>query len=365
LEPTQLIDAHLNYLADAPRELRHNQEVEFFSGAAEVMAHVRLLGTRVLAPGQSGWVQLRLAEPVPLVKGDRFIIRRPSPPATIGGGVVVDPHPGRKHRRFRPEVLSRLETLAHGTPAEVALQTLEREGPLTGRELAQASGLGQEAWPALNELIAAKQVVVLAPQPAGHLANQVLISRSGWTALLERMERELRAYHRRYPLRPGIPREALRQQLRLAPRTFNNFLARAAAEGHVVEEGTTVRHPEHRIRFTEEQEARIQRLLRRFQAQPYTPPGVKESRALVGDEVLAALLGQGRLVQISEEILFLPETYQEMVAWVKQTIREQGSVTVAQLRDAFRTSRKYALALLEHLDATGVTRRIGDERVLR
>ncbi len=365
LRPTLLVDARLRYLEDARHPLRHNAEVKFFSGSTEVMARVRLLSHQELPPGETGWVQLRLAEPVPLVKGDRFIIRRPSPPATVGGGLVVDPHPGRKHRRFRPEVLSRLETLAHGTPAEVALETLEREGPLTGRDLAQASGLGREVWPALDELIAAEQVVILAPQPGGHLSNQVLISRSGWTALLERMEQELRAYHRRYPLRPGIPREALRQQLRLAPRTFNNFLARAAVEGYVVEEGTTVRHPKHQIRFTEEQEARIQRLLRRFQAQPYTPPGVKESKALVGEEVLAALLSRGTLIQISEEILFLQETYQEMVAWVKQTIQERGSVTVAQLRDAFHTSRKYALALLEHLDASGVTRRVGDERILR
>ncbi|RMF28066.1 MAG: selenocysteine-specific translation elongation factor, partial [Chloroflexi bacterium] len=87
LRPTLLVDARLRYLEDARHPLRHNAEVKFFSGSTEVMARVRLLSHQELPPGETGWVQLRLAAPVPLVKGDRFIIRRPSPPATIGGGV--------------------------------------------------------------------------------------------------------------------------------------------------------------------------------------------------------------------------------------------------------------------------------------
>ena len=126
LRPTTLVDCHLRYLADAPLPLKHNAEVDFFSGAAETPARVRLLGEKVLAPGEEGWVQIRLEKPVALVKGDRFIIRQPSPSVTIGGGRVVNPFPGRRHRRFRPDVIERLETLAHGTPEEILLQALER-----------------------------------------------------------------------------------------------------------------------------------------------------------------------------------------------------------------------------------------------
>jgi selenocysteine-specific elongation factor len=184
LRPTTLTDVRLDLLRDAPFPLKHNAFVKFFCGSAETVARVRLLGTETLAPGESGWVQLELDDPLPLVRGDRFIIRVPSPAVTVGGGEVVDPNPGRKHRRFRPEVLARLETLARGTPAEVLLQTLERRGPLTVRDLLEVSGLGEAAPEALAELFSTGDAVVLdavpepAPAPAGRLPV-VVVSHDG------------------------------------------------------------------------------------------------------------------------------------------------------------------------------------------
>jgi selenocysteine-specific elongation factor len=366
LRSTVLVDVQLDYLADNPRPLRHNQEVKFFSGAAEVLAHVRLLGNETLLPGQSGWVQLRLAHSVPLIKGDRFIVRLPSPSMTIGGGVVMDPHPGRRHRRFRPEIIQRLETLAQGTPAEIALQTLERRGPMTGRELGQTSGLGEEVRAALAELVASEQAVTLGPEKTrGGDEDQLFIARSGWSALTEQLERELEGHHDAYPLRLGMPREALRGRLRLQPKLFNAVMARAVAEEHVSDEGATVRLPTHTVRFSPEQQRSLDALLDRFRAKPYMPPSVKESLAAVGEEMLAALLAQRRLVQVSDDVLFLAATYEGMVQRIRTYIQDNGSITVAETRDLFKTSRKYALNLLEHLDAEGLTRRIEDKRVLR
>lgn len=363
LRPTTLADVRLDLLPDAPFPLKHNVFVKFFCGSAETVARVRLLGTETLAPGESGWVQLELEDPLPLVRGDRFIIRIPSPAVTVGGGEVVDPNPGRKHRRFRPEVLARLETLARGTPAEVLLQTLERRGPLTVRDLLEASGLGEAAPTALAELFSTGDAVVLdaVPEPA---PARLVASRSWWSATTARMRDELAAYHARYPLRPGMSREELRSALRLDPRTYNGLLARAAADGLVVDEAATVRLPEHQVRFTPQQQQAVDDLLARFRAAPYATPSVKEAAALVGEEVLGVLLARGDLVQVSPEVLFLRETYEEMVERIRAHIQQQGSITLAQVRDLFQTSRKYAQALLEYLDSVGVTRRVGDERVL-
>ncbi len=363
LRPTTLADVRLDLLPDAPFPLKHNAFVKFFCGSAETVARVRLLGTETLAPGESGWVQLELDDPLPLVRGDRFIIRIPSPAVTVGGGEVVDPNPGRKHRRFRPEVLARLETLARGTPAEVLMQTLERRGPLTVRDLLEASGLGEAAPAALTELFSAGDAVVLdaVPEPA---PARLVVSRSWWSATTARMRDELAAYHARYPLRPGMSREELRSALRLDPRAYNGLLARAAADGLVVDEAAIVRLPEHQVRFTPQQQQAVDDLLARFRAAPYATPSVKEAAALVGEEVLGVLLARGDLVQVSPEVLFLRETYEEMVERIRAHIHQQGSITLAQVRDLFQTSRKYAQALLEYLDSAGVTRRVGDERVL-
>lgn len=363
LRPTTLTDVRLDLLRDAPFPLKHNAFVKFFCGSAETVARVRLLGTETLAPGESGWVQLELDDPLPLVRGDRFIIRVPSPAVTVGGGEVVDPNPGRKHRRFRPEVLARLETLARGTPAEVLLQTLERRGPLTVRDLLEVSGLGEAAPEALAELFSTGDAVVLdaVPEPA---PARLVVSRSWWSATTARMRDELAAYHARYPLRPGMSREELRSALRLDPRAYNGLLARAAADGLIVDEAATVRLPEHQVRFTPQQQQAVDDLLARFRAAPYATPSVKEAAALVGEEVLGVLLARGDLVQVSPEVLFLRETYEEMVERIRTHIQQQGSITLAQVRDLFQTSRKYAQALLEYLDGVGVTRRVGDERVL-
>jgi len=142
-------------------------------------------------------------------------------------------------------------------------------------------------------------------------------------------------------------------------------MARAVAEGLAVDEGAAVRLPSHAVRFTAEQQQQVDTLLASFRRQPYATPSVKESAAAVSEEVVGVLVSRGDLIQLSPEVLLLPETYAEMAARVRQHIEREGSITLAQVRDMFGTSRKYAQALLEHLDEAGVTKRVGDERVLR
>jgi selenocysteine-specific elongation factor len=368
LRSTVLVDVQLRYLSSAQRPLRHNTQLKFFSGAAETLAHVRLLGQKTLPPGQTGWAQLRLQEPVALVKGDRFIVRLPSPPATVGGGIVVDPHPGRRHRRFRPEVLARLETLAQGSPAEILLQALERQGPTLARDLLPASGLGELAPDALAQLLDEDQAIALGAQTGVQRpvpGNQLLAARTWWSALTDRFSRTLASHHQKFPLRAGMGREALRSGLKLEAKVFNASLARATIEELIVEEGATVRLPSHAVRLSPDQQQRVDALLARFRRQPHATPSFKESVAAVGEEVLGVLIARGDLMQASPEVLFLPESYEEMVARVRAHIEKAGSITLGQTRDLFETSRKYAQALLEHLDEAGVTKRVGDERVLR
>ena len=373
LKPTMLVDVRLRYLTSAPRPLRHNAPLKFFSGSAEVMARARLLDSEAIPPGGEGWVQLRLVEPVALVRGDRFIVRQPSPGVTVGGGQVIDPHPGRRHRRFRSEVIAKLATLARGSPSEILLQSLETSQPCQLRTLIERSGLAKEdAGHALQELLDGQQVLVLdsriekVPKTQYLVANNpYLISALGWEKLLSKLIIALRDYHQRHPLRQGMPREELKSQLKLSTKLLNEVASRAVSEGRLMDEEATLRLPEHQVEFSPDQEGQVRGLLAAFKKNPYTTPSVTDSEAMVGAEVLSALIQQGKLVQISEDVLFLKETYEEMVKQVIEHIKDKGSITVAQVRDMFAASRKYALSLMEHLDERRVTRRVGDERVLR
>jgi selenocysteine-specific elongation factor len=370
LKTSKLVDTRLRLLNGAPRPLKHNVEVEFYSGSAEIIARTRLIGDDVIKPGQEGWVQFRLAQPTALVRGDRFIIRQPSPSLTIGGGVVVDPNPQRRHRRFRPAVIERLEALSRGTPQEVLLESLQGVRPRQARGLLKDSGLVENvAQEALQELLAQSQVLALGTVDlTGQQAltqNRYLMSSSGWEGLEKRIRGLLSDYHARYPLRSGMPREELKSRLNLRTRVFNAVFDHALAQGVVAEEDSVVKLPAHEVKFSSEQQRRIDELLARFAHNPYSTPSVADCEAAIGLELLSVLLEQGRLVRVSESVVFLADTYKDMVGQVVSHIQAEGSITVAQVRDMFQASRKYALALMEHLDERRITKRIGDERVLR
>jgi selenocysteine-specific elongation factor len=231
----------------------------------------------------------------------------------------------------------------------------------------------EEAGNALQELLDSKQALILDARIGQQLpsiqqlvtSNQYLISAAGWEKLSDKLTIALRDYHQQHPLRQGMPREELKSQLRLSTKLLNAVVNRAVSEGKLVDEEATLRLPEHQVRFSADQERQVQELLAAFRKSPYTPLSVADSEAIVGMEVLNALIQQGKLVQVSEDVLFLRETYEEMVKRVIEHIKEKGPITVAQVRDMFGASRKYALALMEHLDERKVTKRVGDERVLR
>jgi selenocysteine-specific elongation factor len=377
MKPSTLVDVQLAYLRDAPQPLKHNAELDFFTGASEVPARVRLLGAESLAPGETGWAQLRLRSPVALAKGDRFVIRWLSPSITVGGGVVVDPRPRRRHRRFRSEVLERLETLAHGTVEEVVLQSLEQSQPCEARELVRRVTLPADtAEQATANLIESRQVLLLDDWEDGGVPPQLgssaknLISIAGWQALTQRMRSMLRSYHQAYPLRQGMPREELRSRLAervpgLSGRAFNQIVDRAAHEGLVGQDASVVWDAEHDVTLSPGQEASVQALLDRFRRSPYMTPSVSESVDLLGEELFNALIEMRTLTRVDADVVYLSETVKEMRQRVTAHIQEEGSITVAQVRDLFGASRKYALAFMEYLDEQRVTRRVGDARVLR
>jgi len=357
LSVTRVLDVRLRLLQAAPKPLANSAEVTFHTGTAEVLAKVRLLDHDELAPGQSGWAQLRLARPVAVAKGDLFIIRQPSPSLTLGGGEIV--HAGAvRRRRFREEVVEELEVLAEGTPEAVLFQLVQHRQPVEQRTVLDASGLARQvAEPALAALRESGRLIAL---------GQTLVTAEGWQALAGRLRAEVQSYHTAYPLRAGIPKEELRTRSRLNARAFAEALSRLVQAGALVDAGTVVRLPEHTVRFDGELGRRVDAALAALAADPFSPPGLAELQARFGldEEVIGALVESGRIVRLSHDVLFTPEAYRQAVATVTEIIRRDGKVTVAQVRDALKTSRKYALALMEYLDAQRITRRIGDERVL-
>jgi selenocysteine-specific elongation factor len=365
-QPTRRVDARIRLLKDVSQPLKHATEVKVFVGATETMAALRLLGTESLKPGEEGWVQLELRDPVVAVRGDRYILRRPSPGETLGGGVIVDHQPKGRHKRFDERVLKSLASLAAGSPADILLEAALALNAAPAKEVVSRSRLEAEpATQALQEIMKNGQLLQLEDGNLTINSDLLVIAAPQWNTLGDKAVQMVQAYHKNFPLRRGIPREELKSRLKLQPRVFNALVRKLAAENAIFEAGNALAIAGHQITFDNGQQAKVQGLMRRFAGNPYSPPSVKECQAEVGEEVINALVELGQLKQLTPDVIFRMEDYEQMVSKVRDFISEKGQMTVADARDLFDSSRKYMLALMEHLDATGVTIRDGDFRKLR
>jgi len=365
-QATRRLDARLRLLKDVATVLKHGDEVKFFVGTSEAIATLRILGTEELNPNEEGWIQLELREPIVAVRGDRYILRRPSPSETLGGGVIIDHQPKGRHKRFDEDVLRSLESLAQGTPADVLLEAALAANIAPIKEITTRSRLESiPANEALKELIESGRLIVLEGNSPTASSDALATTLPHWNMLRDKTLQLVESYHKDYPLRPGIPREELKSKLKLSPRIFNTVIASFAVRQLLREADKSVSKPEHTIKFNGQEQAKVQALTRKFEANPFSPPSVKDCIAEVGEEVLSALLEMDELIAVSSDVIFRKKDYDLMVSKINDAIMQNSRIALAEVRDLFNTSRKYAQAILEHLDATGVTVRDGDFRKLK
>jgi selenocysteine-specific elongation factor len=366
-QPSQRIDIRFHLLPDIIHPLKHDTLVKLFLGAAEISSRVRLLGCDELLPGEEGWLQLELDAPVVATRGDRYILRRPSPGETLGGGIVVDPHPKKRHKRFSKEVLTKLDTLASGTPAEVLIQVMLTLGVAPLQDVIVRSNLDpNSAKITAQELIASGQLIVLENIDQGSISpHNLLTSKAFWDQLSRKIIQEADDYHNKYPLRRGISREELKSRVKLSTRIYNAVLRRIVSSGELEENDTVIQRVGHIIRFNSQQQRSVDGLLTRFIASPFSPPTVKECLAEVGEDIYNAMVDLRLLVPIPPDVVFRRQDYDLMVSEIIDLLNSRGIITAAEVRDHFNTSRRYVLALLEYLDAQGMTEREGDIRHLK
>lgn len=353
IRATSLVDAYIRYLPDAGRNLRHQTQVKFFSGAAESLAKIRLLNDEELVPGIETWVQIQLETPIPLTQGDRFILRYPSPAQTIGGGQVVNANPGRRWRRFRPQVIADLETRMAGSPEERLLQAADQFPPRNHNDLQRAAALTDTEFNnALSNLLNDASIMAL--------PDKTYLTTSRMRSLYNQAESVLQQFHRADPLKAGMPREELRSRLGISNPLLNTLLQ---LDDRIADNGKLLRASNHEISFTPQQTQAVNQLRDAFERNPYSPPSYAEACEITGEPLLRALIDMGEIVQVQPQVIFTEQAYRTMIDGVLEMIDTTGEIDAKALRDRFGSSRKYAIGMLEHLDGLGITRRVGDVRV--
>jgi selenocysteine-specific elongation factor len=197
-------------------------------------------------------------------------------------------------------------------------------------------------------------------------------SQSGWAIprilfedLSQRLMAEISAFHKTNPLRQGAPREELRSRLKITGKLYHYILQSLVSEGKIVQNSSLVWNAEHQIHLSIAQKQVVDKLLDQFRATPYSPPTIKECQDAVGKDVYYALVDLDMLTPMSDEVVFRREDFEELLRRVEATYGLQKPFTIAEVRDLVNTSRRFALAFLEHLDEIGLTVRQGDARKLK
>jgi selenocysteine-specific elongation factor len=339
---TSLTDAFVRVLPQRltghDYELTEKGALLVYVGSAETPVRMKLIGTDAVHPGEDAFAQLYLRDPLPLSRGDRFVLRDVGRIQTFGGGEVLEPgaRPVRRSDRNRIQLLGRLRD---ATPDEAVRALVEAHG-----YLAMSDALMRAA---------ATDV------PDGVVAlGDLLVSEGSFADLAGRLRALLAEHHRSRPLETGMPRELARAALEIEPSAFHELVARL---DDVVADGATVRLASHRVEFSAEQQAVKEKLIGAIEGGGFAPPLAKELDA--DQRLVRAMLDSGELIKIGDFYLTARRAA-EARARVRAAIEAEGPITVAQIRDLLGTSRKYAVPLCEWLDQTGATLRRGDVRAL-
>ncbi len=366
---TRAVDARLDYLASAPRQLKHRATLRLHSATYEVPAQVILLDRDTLQPGESAHVQLRLKAPALLLSGDSYILRISSPATTVGGGVVLDPFPPRRRRRSS-EALRLLEALG-GDEHQAAISLIISQSLLSGvtfEEILLRCGIPRKAADAaLSALLASGEAQQMTREP------RIFLAREAVETLKRGMLEELAAYLAANPLKEGMGKEELKTRLpkRSDQRFFTPLLASLERDGHVVPDREIVRPAGQAARKAAPDDGLGGGIAAFLREKGIEPPTVKEvmerfrcDEKTVRDN-LALLTRAGQVVRISADLFYGAEALDGLREKLLTRLREKGEITPPEYRDLTGLSRKFLIPLLEHFDSEKVTIRVGDKRVLR
>ncbi|MBN18130.1 MAG: selenocysteine-specific translation elongation factor [Chloroflexi bacterium] len=348
LVSTIAIDVKLCVLPNISRPLKHNMFISFHSGTFEIVGRLRLLYKDIIMPGQNSFAQIKFNKPVSVIRGDKFIIR--SSQVTLGGGEVIEVNVPR-HKRNDQKVLDRLLVLESGSDNEIVEEFIKSNEPIQFDCIKDLSGLADINC-ILNQLLLERKIKNL---------DGYYFTFSWWEDLVGLAKRYLSSQHKKYPLRYGHSKESLRGVLDLAQDLFNSVIESLISSKVISEKNGLISIYNYKTIITGEQKGIIKDYIKFLETNPYSP----SNDFNINTELLNKIIIENLVVKVSEKIVFSRSSYEFMLREIIKFLEVNREITIADVRDLFKTSRKYALSLMDYLDKQEVTKRIGDIRVLR
>lgn len=369
-EPTQVVDAEIELLENAPRPLRSRQRVRVHIGTSELLGRVTILNdVGEIAPGETDLVQLRLESPTVAIHGTRVILRSYSPQETIAGGRVLEPFATRHRRKSLAAVRSFLSSMA-----DPAISNLDLTYALVTRAgrigISSAQLISRTGWlrstldPEIKALIADSAIV-----PAGGR----YLSTGAFESLRRKLVASVKRHHEMDPLAIGAAKESLRETV--PNETFNAALESLIASGTLVAVGETVSLAERKQTLTPAEETAKTGLSDGLRRAGLEVPKIHDLLDAVSREsklpaphvrkVLQTLINSREVVKVTDDFFFDRRTIESLIARVREKAGGDRTIDVAKFKEISGVSRKYAIPLLEYFDREKITIRTGDKRVIR
>ncbi|NMM64560.1 selenocysteine-specific translation elongation factor [Clostridium sp. P21] len=368
MEPALMIDCKLHYLKSALKPLENRQRVRVYHGTSEVICRVVILDKEEVKPGEEAYVQLRLEKPLTVQRNDRFVIRSYSPMYTIGGGSIIEPL-AKKAKRFDEKYIEELKVKESGKTENIIenkVKELSDQYPKAS-DILKALGKNEEKiQEKLKLLVDENKIVKFDTGDKSVYVHKEYIDKKV-NIMCDLLER----FHKENPLKWGISREEIKNKVfkGIKQKIYDEMLNLFEKDEKINIHGSFISLEGFIIKYTKEQKNIRENIIKVFKDSKFSPPKYSEIEEKQQDKknfkmIFSSLLEEGVIVKVSEDCIFLQEDYNKVKEFTVNFINKNGSLTLAQLRDELNTSRKYAVALIEHFDSIKLTKRVEDKRVL-
>ncbi len=354
---SKIIDTRVELISPLAYSIKSNTELVVYLGTQEILGRVILFEKRSLKSGESAFAQLRFKEPVATRIGERFIIRKPSPAETIGGGTVLDPLASKHKFKDIDKGILFLQRRTSLTIEELVLSELDKNKYMKGEEMLVASHYSPAEITGCTRTLQDKNKLIV--------VGSWVVDSTYWQQEIEKVLDILTAEHSLHPLWKGLPRAELQNRLDIPSELFNRLMTTLIESRKIVRDRDTVALSAHKPRLSPERESVASSILGLFEKNQTSPPTKRELAIQIpgSEEIVRFMCQENMLVELPEGILFEYKHYEAIKNEIISFLKNNNAISIQQVRELFGFSRKHIVPLLSKLDEEGVTRRIGDERV--
>lgn len=357
-EPSLRVDVEIKLLEDIDFSLKHNSEIKFLIGTSEVIGTIVLYDRKEALPSETIYCQIKLDEPIISSRKERFIIRRPSPATTVGGGIIIEPN-ATKHK-FRQETIEQIEQKSKGTLEELLLYQLntDKQKFLTLSDLSNLLILPEnELEEEINSLIQQDKIIEFNDNVRFYASKDI------FKQLNNQIDKHLSIYHEKYQMRFGQPKAEFTKQFffNIKPKMIQEVLTYLEILQLIKINEEYISTYNYQPSLPEQLQQKAEKLEAEILKQGLTPDSWDELTKKLGIndkekvELYSFFLNLKKILKLTDKMVIHHKTFKKLRAIITEHLIKEGKITLQDAKEILQVSRKFLVPLMELLDQEKIT----------